>query len=133
MRPFTLEEVVGSAAEQTAAKEAKTEMLRQKKLSLKSFNAIDPAMVFKPPEPKPEPPSLMPRPEKTEEPVASPPKKGWEASALWCQLPGSQQFLRVVLDDRVNIGKRIYRIELWDKLRKERIAIFRRQTEATRR
>jgi hypothetical protein len=41
-------------------------------------------------------------------------------------------WLRVVLDNRIGLGKRIFRIELYDKDRKERLAVFRRSTEATR-
>lgn len=102
------------------------------KLSLKSFQAIRPEVVFRPPEPKPEVPVLVPTPEKTEEPPAPPPKKGWEATAVWVELP-NKQFLRIVFDDRIGLGRRIYRVELYDKHREERIAIFRRQTEAYRR
>ena len=104
------------------------------KLSLKSFRSIDPKEVFKQPVVTPVvlPPALVPRPEKTEEPPAPPPKKGWEATAAWVELP-NKQFLRIVFDNRIGLGRRIYRVELYDKERKERIAIFRRQTEAYRR
>lgn len=107
-------------------------MLNRPKMHLKTFQAIDPAVVFKPPEPKPEPPVLVPKPEKTE-PPPEPAAKRYEPTAVWAEIPTNRQFLRIVLDDRVNVGKRIYRIELWDKERKERIAVFRRQTEAHRR
>lgn len=50
--------------------------------------------------------------------------------AIWVALSGN--WLRVVIDNRPNIGRRIYRIELYDKDRSKRIAIFRRQTEAVR-
>jgi hypothetical protein len=50
--------------------------------------------------------------------------------AVWVQL--STQWLRVVLDNRIGVGKRIFRIELYDKDREERLAVFRRQTEAIR-
>lgn len=111
-------------------------MINRPRLKLKSFQSIDPAEVFRPiPKPKPQPPVLTPVSEKTEEvpPLEPPVKLGYQPQALWVQIPTSKQYLRIVVDNRVNIGKRIYRIEMYDKDRKERIAIFRRQTEAHRR
>lgn len=53
------------------------------------------------------------------------------APDLWCPMPNGQ-WLRAVVDNRMGVGKRIYRVELFDKEKKNRLAIFRRQTEAAR-
>ena len=61
--------------------------------------------------------------------VVRPPPAGMEA--IW--LPLRNNWLRVVMDNRVGAGRRIFRIELYDKDQTERLAVFRRQTEAMRR
>jgi len=50
--------------------------------------------------------------------------------ALW--VPLQANWLRVVVDNRLGLGRRIYRIEMYDKTREKRLAVFRRQTEAMR-
>lgn len=49
----------------------------------------------------------------------------------WSLLP-SGQWLKIVRDQRLHLNNRIYRVELYDKRRVARVAIFRRSTEATR-
>jgi len=50
--------------------------------------------------------------------------------AIWVEMGAN--YLRVVLDQRLHMERRIYRIELFDKLREKRLAVFRRATEQTR-
>ena len=79
--------------------------------------------------PKTEPPApplpLPPRPMLAEKPPAP-----GMPQAIWLSM--QPNWLRVVLDNRIGLGKRIFRIELYDKDRKERLAVFRRSTEAMR-
>lgn len=42
------------------------------------------------------------------------------------------QLVRIVRDNRVGNEKRIYRIELWDKNRRDRVAVFDRRTSSVR-
>ncbi len=112
-------------------------MLDRPTLRLRSFKAIRQQDVFKPLRPV-----VVPIEQKTEVPSrASPPspdpvtarKLPYDPAGFWLQIPTTKQWLRVVVDNRVNLGKRIFRVEMWDKDQKERIAIFRRATEAKRR
>ena len=58
------------------------------------------------------------------------PQRPGMPQAIWLEL--SPNWLRVVMDSRPNTGKRIFRVELYDKDRSHRLAVFRRQTEAMR-
>lgn len=91
------------------------------KLTLKDLKFVPKeAPVAPPPSPPPATPILK---------VVRPPPAGMEA--IW--LPLRSNWLRVVMDNRVGAGRRIFKIELYDKDQTERLAVFRRQTEAMRR
>jgi hypothetical protein len=75
---------------------------------------------------------VAPPPPKTQvivDPAPKPPAPGLP-QAVWCQF--HNQWLRVVIDNRIGVGRRVFRIELYDSNREKRLAIFRRQTEAIR-
>ena len=95
------------------------------KLTLKDLK-FSPKPPSPPPQPPPPPPSLGTDPQEAH---PSPPRPGMP-QAIWLSM--QPNWLRVVMDNRVGVGKRIFRIELYDKDRDQRIAVFRRQTEATR-
>jgi len=104
----------------------------ERKLKLRSFNELKPSML-EPPAPLPfETFAPYPTPPRPAE-APPPPPKMEKPQALWVEMPLSKQYLRIVLDQRVNMGRRIFRIELYDKDRTERQAVFRRSTEAIRR
>jgi len=90
------------------------------KLTLKDVKFIPKVVPVAPPPPPPPPPPRLVDPE---------PRPGMPR-AIWLSM--QPNWLRVVLDNRVGLGKRIYRIELYDKDRDQRLAVFRRQTEAKR-
>ena len=90
------------------------------KLTLKDVKFIPKAVPPAPPLPLPPRPKL----------VDPPPERPGMPQAIWVQL--HTNWLRVVMDNRVGLTKRIFRIEMYDKDRKERLAVFRRQTEAKR-
>jgi hypothetical protein len=58
------------------------------------------------------------------------PKKS-RAPEVWLQMPNGQ-WVRVVVDNRLHMDQRIYRFELFDRHRQERVATFRRSTESVR-
>jgi hypothetical protein len=53
-------------------------------------------------------------------------------AAIWLPLTGGQ-CLKIVRDQRVHMDERIFRVELYDGQRVNRLAVFRRSTETTRR
>jgi hypothetical protein len=82
--------------------------------------------VPQPAPPPPRPPSLGTDPQEAH---PGPPRPEMP-KAVWCEM--GKQWLRVVIDNRIGVGRRIFRIELYDTTREKRLAIFRRQTEAMR-
>jgi hypothetical protein len=82
-------------------------------------------LTFKPKEVPVAPPPLQP--DSSKPPIAT---NHALPQALWCEM--GKQWLRVVIDNRIGVGKRIFRIELYDSSREKRLAVFRRQTEAHR-